>query len=55
MNKIITNYDYPPIPNRNYDWSATRDNYDEGDLIGHGKTEQMAIDDLLLQEYEKDN
>lgn len=55
MNGIITNYDYPPISNRNYDWSAIRSDYDEGDLIGHGKTEQMAIDDLLLQENEKDN
>ena len=46
MNKIITRYDYPPIPVRNYDWSAIREDYDEGGLIGYGKTEQEAIDDL---------
>ena len=53
MSKIVTTFYYPPIPIRDYDWMATREDYDEGDLIGHGKTEQMAIDDLLLQEDEK--
>ena len=53
MEKIITNYDYPPIPIRNYDWSAIREGYDEGDLIGHGKTEQKAIEDLLISESER--
>jgi len=52
MNKIITSYDYPPIPNRNYDWSAIREDYDEGDLIGNGKTEQDAINDLKVKESE---
>ena len=50
MEKIRTEFVYPPIPNRNYDWSAVRENYDAGDLIGYGKTEQAAIDDLLEQE-----
>ena len=40
MDKIITSYDYPPIPIRNHDWSAIRESYDEGDLIGYGKTNQ---------------
>lgn len=53
MDKIITSYDYPPIPIRNYDWSAIRENYDEGDLIGYGKTEHEAIDDLVCQENER--
>jgi hypothetical protein len=53
MDKIITTFDYPPIPIRNYDWSAVREGYDEGDLIGHGKTEQEAIDDLVCQENER--
>lgn len=54
--KIITSYDKPPIPTRNMDWSAHTDNYEasyEGDghwssnePIGHGATEQEAIDDL---------
>ena len=51
--KIITSHEYPPIPIRDYDWAAYRDNYDEGDLIGYGKTEQEAIQDLISQE--KDN
>jgi len=53
MCKINTNYDYPPIPIRDYDWSATREDYDEGDLIGTGKTEQDAINDLVCQENER--
>lgn len=51
--KIITNFDYPPIPIRKYDWSAYRDGYDEGDLIGYGETEQEAIYDLLIQEINR--
>jgi len=51
--KIITSHDYPPIPIRNYDWSAFREDYDEGDLIGYGATEKMAIEDLKLQEKEQ--
>lgn len=54
MEKIITSYDYPPIPIRNYDWSAIRESYDEGDLIGYGKTEQEAIGDLIEIESESD-
>jgi hypothetical protein len=52
MNKIITSFDYPPIPMRKYDWSAIREDYDEGDLIGYGKTEQGSINDLLAMENE---
>jgi len=54
MNKIITSFDYPPISDRNYDWSAIREDYDEGDLIGNGETEQKAIDNLIEQENELD-
>jgi hypothetical protein len=51
---IRTNYDYPPIPVRQFDWSAIDDDtYDGADdsscPIGHGATEQDAIDDLLEQ------
>lgn len=53
MDKIITNYDYPPIPIRIYDWSAIREDYEPGDLIGTGRTEQDAIDDLVRQENER--
>lgn len=50
--KIITTYVYPPIPLRNYDWSAVRDDYDEGSCIGWGATEDEAIADLLEMEQD---
>jgi hypothetical protein len=28
MNKIITSHDYPPIPTRDFDWSAFREDYE---------------------------
>ena len=50
--KIITTYHCPPIPDRNYDWSAMREE-DIGEEkrghVGWGKTEQEAIDDLKFQ------
>lgn len=51
--KIITSFDYPPIPDRRFDWSAIREGYDEGDLIGYGNTEQAAIDNLKEQERDQ--
>ena len=49
--KIRTEYVYPPIPIRQFDWSAVDDDtYDgPGCPIGTGATEQEAIDDLLRQ------
>ena len=51
--KIVTNFDYPPISCRNFDWSAVTDNYDGADdstdPIGRGATEQDAIADLIEQ------
>lgn len=49
--KIVTDFVYPPIPIRQFDWSAVDDDtYDgEGCKIGYGATEQEAIDDLLDQ------
>ena len=44
--KIITSYIYPPITDRKYDWQATYGDYEEGDFIGYGATEQEAINDL---------
>lgn len=46
---IVTAYDPPPIPQRCCDWSAVSDEYEPGDPIGRGETEQEAIDDLLEQ------
>ena len=57
--KIKTNFDYPPIPVRSFDWSAIdEDTYDcdcdqDGFFslspIGHGATEAEAIADLMDQ------
>ena len=50
--KIRTMYDPPPIPLRQFDWSAIdEDTYDGapdgGGRIGYGRTEQEAIDELM--------
>jgi hypothetical protein len=47
--KIITEHVYPPIPTREFDWSAVSDNYEPGAPIGWGKTEADAIADLRDQ------
>jgi hypothetical protein len=51
--KIITSFDYPPIPVRTCDWSAIFDDYDGAEdsncPIGHGATEKEAIRDLIEQ------
>ena len=52
MNAIHTSYWAKPIPPRQFDWEATRDNYEPGCPIGYGRTEQEAIADLLEKESE---
>lgn len=51
--RIITYYWAKPMPPRNFDWTATRDNDepdDDGNMMqGWGRTEQDAIDDLIAQ------
>ena len=56
--KIHTSNVCPPIPIRQFDWSAITDDYDcdcdedgyfSSHPVGHGATEQEAIDDLLEQ------
>lgn len=49
--KVRTEHVYPPIPVRDWDWSAVDDNtYDgPGNPIGWGRTKQAAIDDLIDQ------
>lgn len=49
--KIKTSYIYPPIPIRQFDWSAIDDDtYDgEGCPVGYGATEAEAINDLKEQ------
>ena len=45
---ISTHYDYPPIPIRDFDWSAVFDDtYEPGDYMGTGRTEADAIEDLI--------
>lgn len=48
--KVVTKFDPPPIPVRNCDWQATYEDYDLGDPIGLGATEQDAINDLKIEE-----
>lgn len=49
--EIVITFVYPPIPDRNFDWSATWDNDEPDDngqmLHGHGRTPLDAIRDLL--------
>lgn len=55
--KIWTSFEYPPIPVREFDWSAVTDDYDGAPdancPVGHGATEQAALDDLLEQLAER--
>ena len=53
---VVTRYDYPPIPERAWDWSATLGSYDgapdakgPNSLIGRGPTEAAAVADLMEQ------
>lgn len=52
--KIILTHVYPPIPSRQFDWSAVRDGYEPGALIGWGATEALAIEDLLAAEDDEE-
>lgn len=52
MADIITDFVHPPIPARQFDWSAKRAGSDEGDPVGYGATEEAAIADLLDLEDE---
>ena len=53
MKGIKTTHEFPPIPIRDYDWSAVMEDYDEGDIIGYGRTEQEAINDLMRQKNDR--
>ena len=45
--KIVTWFEYPPIPVRNFDWCACYDGEEENGGYGYGRTEQEAIADLI--------
>lgn len=51
---IHTHYDPPPIPDRRFDWTAilADDNF-EATLVGYGKTENEAREDLLAKIEER--
>ena len=52
LGKVITNFVYPPIPPREFDWCAYRDGTEEGGRYGYGATEAEAIAALLMLEDE---
>lgn len=45
--KIFTTFDPKPIPSNSFDWSAELENYEPGDNLGYGPTEQDAINSLI--------
>lgn len=49
MPAIKTQFIYPPIPIRCFDWQATLADYEPGDPVGVGATEAEAIADLHEQ------
>jgi hypothetical protein len=44
--KIVTSYLQTPNAVRDLDWMAYSENWQTGDPVGHGATEQEAIEDL---------
>lgn len=51
-NEIITEFVFPPIPIRSFDWCAYRKDSDEFSILGEGKTELEAITNLIEQDKE---
>jgi hypothetical protein len=49
LEEIRTEYICPPIPIRNFDYTAWIDGEEEDGKHGYGATKQEAIDDLLTQ------
>lgn len=57
--KLVTHFEYPPIPMRDFDWCAyDSDTYDaelvdgvwtSSSIVGRGKTEAEAIADYWAQ------
>ena len=46
---IRTAFIFPPIPIRDFDWSAVQDDYEPGMPVGYGRTEADAVADLEVQ------
>jgi hypothetical protein len=58
--KIRTDFVYPPIPLRDFDWCAVDDDTYDGAPecrcpIGYGRTEEAAIADLIEQIAERED
>lgn len=57
--EIITSFEFPPIPDRRFDWSAIFDDYDGAEdsrcPIGRGPTREAAIADLMEQQEEREH
>ncbi len=47
--KISTNYIFPSIPLRDFDWIAYIEGEEELNINGFGKTEKEAISNLIEQ------
>ena len=47
--EIKTEYVYPPIPIRDWDWCAYFDGDEEGGPVGWGKTKDEALADLAAK------
>jgi hypothetical protein len=43
---------HPPIPERHFDYRATRSNYEPGLPMGYGRTPLAALADLMDQEFD---
>lgn len=48
--RIVTEFIYPPIPDRSMDWRASFEDGDEYGPFGYGPTEEAARQDLLENE-----
>ena len=47
MIKILTLHVTPPVPTRCFDWTAYGPDYEPGDPVGHGVTQQEAVEEYL--------
>lgn len=52
MTAVKTNFIYPPIPIRKFDWIAWFDGYEETKIAGYGETEAEAVSDLWREASE---
>jgi len=54
MSPIKTEFVYPPIPIRQFDWRAYLDGGEESGPYGYGVTEEAAVADLREQIAERE-